>query len=307
VEAATHGLMVTRYQEPRFHFVWHYHLEHELVWVRKGSGTRYVGSSVRHFRDGDLFLLGPNLPHTLASGTQTRHGADWTVVQFRPALWGDGFWNLPETRDLTNLLNQARDGLQFNGSQLPAIGKKMEDLAARPRHTIESLIGFLIILRDLLHVPCESLNATSSGQSGPQPDPRLKRLLEWLQGQAPDDKVTQSMAARQVAMSPEVFSRWFKSRTGRTFRTHRNEIRIARVCSMLAGRGARIGDAAYACGFDNLANFNRRFLELVGITPTEFRRQSKADQERSTMDIIMRMGANDYLHLAAGVLAPPKG
>lgn len=307
VEAASHGLVVTRYQEPRFHFVWHYHPEHELVWIRKGAGTRYVGTSVQRFDDGDLFLLGPNLPHTLASGAVDGKGADWTVFHFRPALWGEAFWSLPEARSLADLLNQACSGLHFSGGNVPVIGKKMEALAARPRHTLESLIDFLIIGRDLLGTPSESLSAAASGPAEPQPDPRMKRLLAWLQERPPETEVTQIMAARQVGMSSAVFSRWFKTRTGRTFRTHRNEIRIARVCALLASRGARVGDAAYACGFDSLANFNRRFIESVGITPTEFRRQSEADQERSAMDVIMRLGSNDYLHLAAGALPPGHG
>jgi AraC-like DNA-binding protein len=30
----------------------------------------------------------------------------------------------------------------------------------------------------------------------------------------------------------------------------------------------------YEVGFNNVANFNRRFLEVKGLTPTEFRRQA---------------------------------
>jgi AraC-like DNA-binding protein len=30
----------------------------------------------------------------------------------------------------------------------------------------------------------------------------------------------------------------------------------------------------YEVGFNNVANFNRRFLEIKGMTPTDFRRQS---------------------------------
>jgi AraC-like DNA-binding protein len=30
----------------------------------------------------------------------------------------------------------------------------------------------------------------------------------------------------------------------------------------------------YEVGFNNVANFNRRFLEIKGLTPTEFRRQA---------------------------------
>jgi AraC-like DNA-binding protein len=35
-----------------------------------------------------------------------------------------------------------------------------------------------------------------------------------------------------------------------------------------------VTDICYQVGFNNVANFNRRFLEIKGMTPTEFRRQS---------------------------------
>ena len=30
----------------------------------------------------------------------------------------------------------------------------------------------------------------------------------------------------------------------------------------------------YEVGFNNVANFNRRFLEIKGVTPTDFRREA---------------------------------
>ncbi|MEM0933748.1 MAG: AraC family transcriptional regulator, partial [Bacteroidota bacterium] len=42
---------------------WHYHPELELVYINGGSGKRQIGSHVSYFRDGDLILIGSNLPH----------------------------------------------------------------------------------------------------------------------------------------------------------------------------------------------------------------------------------------------------
>jgi len=36
----------------------------------------------------------------------------------------------------------------------------------------------------------------------------------------------------------------------------------------------QIASICYAVGFNNVANFNRRFREVKGMTPKEFRRQS---------------------------------
>jgi AraC-like DNA-binding protein len=35
-----------------------------------------------------------------------------------------------------------------------------------------------------------------------------------------------------------------------------------------------VSHICYDVGFNNVANFNRRFLEVKGVTPSEFRRQA---------------------------------
>jgi len=42
---------------------WHYHDELELIYIKNGSGTQFIGDSIRNFNDGDVVLVGSNLPH----------------------------------------------------------------------------------------------------------------------------------------------------------------------------------------------------------------------------------------------------
>ncbi|MCH7728505.1 MAG: cupin domain-containing protein, partial [Planctomycetes bacterium] len=46
---------------------WHRHPEIELNYVELGRGTRLVGDHIDTFRDGDLVLVGPDIPHTWLS------------------------------------------------------------------------------------------------------------------------------------------------------------------------------------------------------------------------------------------------
>ena len=47
-------------------------------------------------------------------------------------------------------------------------------------------------------------------------------------------------------------------------------VRINRACHLLMQTDHYVTDICYQVGFNNVANFNRRFLEIKGMTPSEF-------------------------------------
>ena len=50
-------------KEKHFDPVWHAHSEYQLFVVLQGTGTRFIGDSIRSFKPGELILTGPHLPH----------------------------------------------------------------------------------------------------------------------------------------------------------------------------------------------------------------------------------------------------
>lgn len=295
-EAETHAFMVSRYREPTVHFLWHYHHEVELVWVRKGCGLRYVGRSVERFESGDLVLLGSRLPHTWASTSDQPAEADWSVIQFLPKNWSLEFWQLPEIQKLKIFLAQASRGIRFSGPARWEAGKQIERLVAQNSHSLESLIQFLAIFQHLLHLPCHYLNSKHAGTYLAEADLRLEHVLEWIQRHFAEP-ITQAQAATEAKMSPPAFSRWFKAHVGLVFQRYLNELRVAKVCARLADHQENITQAAFQCGYNNLANFNRRFREITGLTPTEFRSQTRQMQEQSARKVLIRLGSHGAVRI----------
>src|SRR6056297_3119451 len=46
-----------------FDHPWHFHPEIELTLILESEGVRYVGDNTSNFCEGDLVLIGSNLPH----------------------------------------------------------------------------------------------------------------------------------------------------------------------------------------------------------------------------------------------------
>ncbi len=82
--------------------------------------------------------------------------------------------------------------------------------------------------------------------------------------------------ARAAYMSPAHFSRQFRIAYGETPYAYLMTRRIERATSLLQ-RGLSVTDACMAVGCTSLGSFSARFTELVGETPTAFRRRDHSD------------------------------
>src|SRR5580765_30313 len=97
-------------------FQWHHHPEFELTLTLNSRGLRFIGDQVGQYDDGDLVLLGPNLPHTWASREAVRDGEPHVAL----VLWFDEDWaqrlttGFVEFGKVEQLLARARRGVQFS-------------------------------------------------------------------------------------------------------------------------------------------------------------------------------------------------
>ena len=80
-----------------------------------------------------------------------------------------------------------------------------------------------------------------------------------------------AQAADLASMTQATFSRNFLTVTGHSFIDFVNRVRIGQACGMLYATDDPILKVAQQAGFNNLANFNRQFLKVKGMTPSVYR------------------------------------
>lgn len=77
--------------------------------------------------------------------------------------------------------------------------------------------------------------------------------------------------ARAVERTPCYFCKLFRRETGLRFTDYLTRRRIEKAKQLLLDPHARIGEAAYAAGFQSLSQFNRAFKRVMGEQPTTWR------------------------------------
>jgi len=264
--------------DPRFGFYWHVHPEIELTYIVRSRGRRFVGDSIEPYDDGDLVLLGPNLPHTWDSDPRRAGRQEAVFCQFSESFLGPEFLRAPELAPVRRLLDRSAQGLRFSGKTQKAASRRMEGmdrLQGVPRlATLLEVLDLLARSRDVRPLSSrEFVPALRSGDAG-----RIDRVCRILNERC-TERITLAEAAAAAHLSVPAFSRFFRRKTGRTLVAYLNELRTGLACRELIETDRSVSDIAFDSGFNNLSNFNRRFLALKGMSPREFRRQFQSAEQ----------------------------
>ena len=253
---------------------WHFHDEYELHLITATSGKAFVGDWIGPFHPGHLVLCGPRLPHNWVSLDLPEGGVPERdlVIQFRHEPIAHAAEMIPELAEVLPLLERARHGIEFFGQSEQAHAHWVTVKNARGMHRFAAFCDFLADLARSTDYRLLS-NVQMQRDDNDMELEQINAIVDRIAGGVATP-LTASQAAAELGMSESRFSRFFRRATGNTFTDFVNRVRVNRACHLLMETDRLVTHVCYEVGFNNVANFNRRFLEIKGMTPSEFRRQS---------------------------------
>lgn len=254
--------------------LWHYHPEIELVYINGGSGKRQVGSHVSYYNDGDLILIGSNLPHCGFTNEQTGNTNE-TVIQMKPDFLGNDFFDISEMKNIRNLFDQAKAGIAFVGETKKIIGHKIEAMDGQSQ--LEKLLSLLAILNELeLSEEFKVLNAEGfSMEMQMQDNDRINTVFNHVKDHF-QEAITLEEVAVLVSMTVPSFCRYFKKITNKTFTKFVNDYRLVHASKLLAEKPISITEICYESGFNNFSYFNKSFKEFTGKSASQYRQELRS-------------------------------
>ena len=253
---------------------WHFHKEYELVLINKGRGTRFIGDKVNRFEEGDLSLIGSNIPHLFRNNEEYYSGssklkAHSIFIHFTRDFLGNNFFEIPEMKQVLKLLERSSQALEIHGKSKKLIKAKLLDMnEQKPSERLVSLLEMLLQLahsNDLKPLLSPGYSANNSGDTD-----RINKVFEFILKNYTEEIYVQEIAST-LNMSVASFSRYFKHHARKTFSDYVTEIRIGHACKLLMEDNYSISEISYQSGFDNLSNFYRHFKKIVGIIPKEYK------------------------------------
>ena len=264
-------------EEKHFDPVWHSHSEYQLFVVLQGTGTRFIGDSIKAFKPGELILTGPHVPHVWRNDEayfQKNSGltASGIVVYLDENFLGDRFLEKEEILLLKKLFVRSLRGLEFTGSTRQEVVGLMKELLHL--QGIASVIHVLRILELLAHSREYHFIASRAYEDtlDQHEADRLNKVYEYVFENF-RKKIRLQDLADLLHMTPTSFSRYFTMKNNKSFSRFVSEIRIKHACKMLTETDEPVSHICYACGFDTLSNFNKQFREITLRKPTQYKKE----------------------------------
>jgi AraC-like DNA-binding protein len=241
--------------------------DHLVVGLIDSGAQAYWYRGARHVTpQGRVFLVNPGEPHTGESATpggyvyRTLNLPEAFLMQVASEFGASGVPRLKgavlEDQQLVSVLSRVHRCLMNHGSK-----SEIETLTiAAVSHLLE-------------HHSDTSATITPMGSERRA----VRRAREYLEAHFSDD-VSLSVLATVVDLSPFYLARSFDREIGMPPHNYLEGVRLRKAREYL-DQGFKLAETAVAVGYSDQSHFTRRFKRFLGITPGQYRRESKIRQD----------------------------
>lgn len=276
----------------------HFHNCLEIGICESDMGKMEFLDQVCPFKEGDVTVVGTDIPHTTYSDTGMK--SKWSYIMLDVEAMCGPFFPLdllPESDAIPRLLHQfyailSRDKFPEIYEISKMIVSEWNKRESAYQYTIRSLVFSLIV--KLLRI--QSLY-NSRAENATLPEPKENSLvvspaLDYIRNNYAQDFSIHQLAI-VCGMSDTHFRRTFTSIIGLGPLEYLNRYRILQAANLLRISEIPVLDISETVGFHSVSSFNRQFLTIMNTTPIKWRKQ-------------MSILRNNAIFKYTGWMIPPK-
>ena len=249
----------------------HWHKEFELNFIREGTGMIICADNVISAKEGDIFLIRPNMLHSVDS----RDRLVYDTVVFSPDMLLSAVNDRSCSQIIRPLISGAveislpTDRQNMYYAEMRTCAENIVSCAknSSPSHDIlmkSELLRLIWLLR-------ESGAVTEKKNIAPR-DSFVSSTVEYMTEHSAEN-ISVEMLAQRVHLSKSCFMHRFSAALGIGAIEYLNRIRVRKACELLLSSDGSVSEIAFDCGFRNLSNFNRQFRSITGCSPVEYKKK----------------------------------
>jgi len=208
--------------------------------------TVNIDTTSYHLKKGEAVLVFPNQLHSIAS-TNSRH----MLCIFSPELVRAYSSNYKKRKPVDNRV-------MIDSYLIQELDKINDDSPA-------------IRKKGILYLICAEFEKNASYlMSDSFEENLLQRIFRFVEENYSGSCELRDLAEK-TGYSYSYLSRCFKRIIGISYNTYVNRYRVSKACYLLNNTEDSILQCAMECGYQSVRSFNRNFLQILSVTPKEYR------------------------------------
>ena len=230
----------------------HFHNDIEIIYVEQGEFTAHIDHKVVKVQQGELLVTYPYQIHYYEN---CRPGI-YRVILITPELLYGLMTPLRGLRPTNNVLDiQGMDVIRGY------IDRSFRVTGENRRTEVAGYCHLLMV---------ELLKMIETETAPHSEDATLRQIMEYCQDHYQED-LALDVVAQQVHLSKYYISRLFNKKLKLNFSDYVNNLRVRRASRLLEKTDKKIADISEDVGFGSIRSFNRAFLDIMKMTPKDFR------------------------------------
>jgi AraC-like DNA-binding protein len=253
----------------------HWHPEIELIFIQRGTLQLTVNEQSFSGAVGDIFWIGQESLHQMGSGGSVQYGAlvfPMEFLKFEEFDYVQHHYLNPICRKEKHFPTKIPRGCPHY-EQVWAELMEIDSLD-RERGAAYQFLLKASLLKLISMLTADGLLQSADGRNDSLSESRLeglKAILSFI-GSRYGEKLSLADTAEAFGLSPKYFSRYFKKNFKCSFVDYLTGFRLERAVDLLMSTDLSVSEIALAVGFDNLSYFIKRFRDMHGCTPLQFRK-----------------------------------
>lgn len=255
----------------------HFHSTIEIAYIKEGHGVYRVDNENYNINPGDIFVFNSMQQHNVIYISPDER-LKTLVINFDPEFIAPMESSDYDLQYLDSFLYTGRPSKLDSQSPyahqikdiMLSMQKEFEDKKQCYQLMVKSQL--LSILTILLRCFNESGQGKKVLEYPVHNQDSIATVLTYIDQNISND-LNIELLSEVVHMNRYYFSTFFKKYVGETPIQYITRKRVALAIHLLKTTNLNILDVATESGFNNAANFNRVFKQMVGRTPTEFRKE----------------------------------
>lgn len=263
-------------------FMWHYHPEIEITYIKKGSMHYRVNNQSFHLKEGDIIFCNSNALHS--GEMEHQEDCSYIPITFDPKLIYGFFQSTICTKYVEPVIQNlavCAMHIDYTESWHETFRKKMLEVIALDKEkpdfyeldiSIRMQIMWRLLVEHLTHQPLPAASDLTEYE-------RIRKILSYIE-QNYMNPITLAEVAEHIHLCESECTRLFKRHMNTTLFSFLQEYRIERSLEYLSTHES-ISNIAGKTGFSDSNYYSKVFSKIKGCSPREYRKNLISQEDHA--------------------------